>query len=438
MRIFFGLCAVAILGGTGSVDAQVLTGAPGSLGGLFGGHRPVDPDRTSQQLAATLDLSGGYDDNLLGLSLDDPSQSAVAGTAELSVRYWRGRTRRNVELGARGFVNHQTIAERPLVGGDAQILGATSLGRPHQLVGGVLVSYEPTFIAGPLTADPVATTPELVVDVTPPQGVVDQRWLAVTGFGNLVRTWTRRHSTTIDARTSERRPLDGTGYDSSTNGVTVQHTWNIRPTAGVIASYRLNNNQQVLDSSSLPSMRSQTVDAGVRLQRRFSPVRTLSFTGSAGAVFTDRAASDDVAALDFTAPFFAGAVSMGLTRVWILSADATRDVSVLEGLTPEPFTTDAGTLRLEAVPSRRLRIGVWGSLSRGQGIDTNASSYDAIAAQAQVQYGFSPRLGGFLSYGYYNHRMRQVPDLAVGFPQQYDRHSVRVGVTMFLPLYGTF
>jgi hypothetical protein len=44
----------------------------------------------------------------------------------------------------------------------------------------------------------------------------------------------------------------------------------------------------------------------------------------------------------------------------------------------------------------------------------------------------------FGSYSYYNHRLRDLTNIPVGFPNRFNRNAVNVGVTIWLPLYGSF
>ena len=57
---------------------------------------------------------------------------------------------------------------------------------------------------------------------------------------------------------------------------------------------------------------------------------------------------------------------------------------------------------------------------------------------AQVSYGFGARVGLVAAYAYRTHAFRDLAEAPSSFPAEYGRHSVRVGLTMWLPLYGSY
>ena len=421
--------------------AQAVDGPPGSSGGLFGGHRPVDPNRVSQQLSLNFDLSGGYDSRadggLIGDS-DQPFQPMYASSAQSGLRYWRGSVNRFVEASARGRGNYESTTRLQTIGGEVLVQGSSSLGRRLQLSGGGLFSYEPAALATQFAPALGSTDAEVTLDHTPPGGVVQQQWLAGSAYVNLVRSWSARHATTLELRGSRREPFDGAGLESHSQQATLVHSWNLRPSAAFRAQYSFDDSRQGFQTVTASPLRTSTVNFGMNLQRRFSPIRTLFFEFAGGAAFAERMASAESAPLDFVLPVVSGSVRFNLTGIWSVSFDAEHNISVLEGVTPEPFATNIGTVQLQATLSERLTFGVAGVYSKGSGIETNTGAFDTAEAQAQFRYGLGRCCGVFSSYSFYSHHVRDVANLAPDFPEQYRRHVARVGMTFWLPLYGSF
>lgn len=435
-----GLTVVLVAGVASLASAQGVAGPPGSVGGLFGGHQPPDPNRSTQRLDVSFDVSGGYDDNVEGLGVEGSAAAAgYASTADARVRYWRGRAARFFETSGRTFINHQTAVTETLVGGDALVRGGFELGRRNQMTAGLTVTYDPGFVGGIsefVVEDPSDTVD--LPDLSVPQGIVEQRWLATAGAVTLQRSWTTRQIMDINFQATERRPIVGAGFDSSSQNASVVHTWNFRPNAGLLFSYSYDGTHQSDEGLDIPTLRTQQADAGIRMERRLSPIRTLMVTFTGGAAFTSRAGNETVGPLDFVEPTASGVLRVGLTRRWFLVAEGNRSVTALEGVTPEPFATDAATLRLEVVTSPRFNYSVGGTYTQGSVLGGDTGSFEATAFTAQMQYGIARCCGVFSNYTYYNHRLEDLSTLPEGFPARYDRHSIRVGLTVWLPLYGTF
>lgn len=420
---------------------QIMAGPQGSAGGVFGGHRPVDPNRTSQRLSLNVDFSQGYDTNIDGTAVVDPSQrdtSGYASTAQAVVRYWRGRTNRYFEAAARSFMNYESHLGQELVGGEMLLQGSSSLGRRTQLSGSAWAIYDPALLAGQFGPGIDEGDAAFAPSHHPPQGVVQQQWFAASGRLLLERQWSPRQMTTAEYRALQREPLEGDGLQSQTQDLYLLHAWNPRPSAGVRVSYRFEDNRQSTLTMVLPPLRTSTADAGIRLQRRMSPLRTLDIEVAGGAAIAERPASGDTAGVDYVLPVASVSLRAGLTRVFSLSVMGSREIGVLEGVTPEPFATTVGTLQLEAALSRRLTMGAVGTYSSGTGMDTSSGAFDTAEARAQIQYGLGRCCGLFTSYSFYNHQLRDLRMVPIGFPDRYNRHAVRAGFTWWLPLYGSF
>ena len=422
---------------------QAVSGPPGSSGGLFGGHRTVDPNRVSQRLSLNVDLSGGYDSrgDTEGSGTGDantPFQGLFAGTAQTGIRYWRGKSNRFLEGSARGRMNYESRTRQQLIGGEALVQGSSSLGRKIQLTGGGLVNYDPATLTSQFAPRLGDREAGFAIDHHPPSGIVQQNWVAGSAYVNLLRTWSVRQSTVVEYRATRRGPIDGPGLDSRNQEASMLHSWNFRPNAGVRLAYRFDDNRQATQTVVSEPLRTSTLDFGMQLSRRFSPIRTLNLEVAGGAALAERAASAELGSLNYVLPVVSGSLRFNLSGVWSLVIEGTRDISVLEGVTPEPFATQAGTLQLNAAVSNRVTFAVSGIYSKGAGLQTNTGSFETAQAQGQVQFGLGRCCGTFASYSFYNHRMRDLTFVSANFPERYTRHAIRAGFTFWLPLYGSF
>jgi hypothetical protein len=421
-------------------SAQVVPGPQGASGGLFGGRRPIDPNRASQRLWANIDFSSGYDSNAEGAAGVAPGELVprFASTADAVVRYWRGKAERFVEGSWRSFLNYESTARDQLVGGEAIVTGSTSLFSGVQLTGGALLTLDPTLLAAQFAPGFGEQEPSLSPSRTNPQGLVQQRWLSRSGYMTLTQTWSPRQSTNFEGRALHRRPFEGDGLVNRSREFSVRHAWNFHPNVGVRVNYRADHNLQTSQTVNLPPLRTSTLDAGIHFERRVSPVRTFSVDVNGGATVAARATSDGASTNEHVLPVASATIRMGLTRVWSMMLEGNREISVLEGVTSESFETNSGTLRLDAMMSRHVIFGVSGVYSAGKGMETGSGGFETASFRSQMQYGFGACCGVFTSYSFYMHHLRDISRLPPGFPERYNGHSVRLGFTWWLPLYGTF
>jgi hypothetical protein len=131
-------------------------------------------------------------------------------------------------------------------------------------------------------------------------------------------------------------------------------------------------------------------------------------------------------------------VRIDLGRTWAIAADARRQVSMLEGLTLQSFVTTAATLWVGGNLGNRTLVSWTGTHSRGASHAGESGAYSSAGMSAQAEYTVSRCCAILMNYSYYEHQVLDVAAVPVGFPTVYERNTARVGVTVWLPLYGTF
>ena len=442
------LC-VLLTGLVRTAAAQVVDGPPGSSRGVFGGAGGVG----SPALSLTFDLEGGYDANDLSQS-DTPTgqfgpfQSGYVTTVATSLRYQRGRAERFFIGTGAGSVNHQQVARGQefyrLTQSDLSLQAATTLGRRSGVTVGAGSSYQPTFVFGAFDSlgrntgvqSPLDDVPSPTAD--PTLSLTAQRWLAGRASAGIYRNWTSRQRMSVDYSGLWLQPVSGPGFESRTDTVALIHGWNPRPTSGFELAYRYNRNVQAFEDAPAQPLDMHSVEGRIRLDRRLSPNRSLSFMLGGGMVGVGARAATQGSAFGRVLPTVSGSVQLRFLPTWGVLLSARRDITVLNGLSSEPFESDAATLTIDGTAWRRLTMGVTGGTSRGRARSAQGGDFDQTLLNAQLGYGFSARLGLVVSYSYTQHSFRNVPVAPSSFPTQFGRNSVRVGLTMWLPLYGTF
>lgn len=413
-----------------------------TTGGIFGGRQRMDPNRMQQQFSFTLDALSGYEDNLspdrenVPSTPGGPRRSGTTGTAAGVLQYQRMNTTQGIEASFRTVVaTYQGVDVRPSVGGRANV---RAFGRVFDRVGvngWSEADYRPTFILNPaLGAGPDAGLPP--TDLT--GGVTEVRSLNVSSGGNVSYDWTPRHHTgaTYTHLRSRSKSLENTGLEGQT--VTLSHRWDFARNFGMDGSYSLA--QQTGDQPSGPGLSLDTVTGtiGFELRVPVSPSRRLTFTGQGGATQVRTFSSATNGPIEYVMPSGSGSARMDLGRTWSVSSDVSRTVTTLEGLTRQSFVTSTGTLWLGGNVGRRTRVSVNGSYSTGAPHRGDTGSFRSVGGTAQLQYELSRCCAAVTSYSYYEHRVLEVAAVPTGFPRTVDRNAVRVGLSFWVPLHGTF
>jgi hypothetical protein len=134
-----------------------------------------------------------------------------------------------------------------------------------------------------------------------------------------------------------------------------------------------------------------------------------------------------------------GTFRLGFGRSWSIAADYRRAVTVLQGVTVESFNTDAVVVETEGALSRRLDLSVSVAYSNGRtGAGDSASRFASYGGLSQLRYAIARCCAATVNYDYYYYSLQDVAGVPSGVPPQYDRNSVLVGFTLWLPLYGSY
>lgn len=422
-----------------------MTGAPGAVRGLFGGISPPEPDSASQQVSTWFDLGGGYDRNVdrtgvRPLAVDGPATTMLGG-----FRFWRGKTTRAFEVNARIFRNHQRAGNVTASGGEVNLLGNLETRRRRgglnfAMRGGNdnAVLFGATGQAAPVR--PVIDPQFAVPDVSPPLGAVQQRWYTLAGNVTAYRNWSVEQRTTVQYSQTHRQPIESEQFDTDQRLIGLTHNWAFRNNAAVFAAYRFEDFRQELPQlSTLRPIRTHTVEAGTRWERRFSPIRAFAVSLQGGATrVTDLAPAAGAGDLS-TVPTGALTASYTLTRRLVLGVTGARSITVLQGAAQAAFTSNVASMALTGVVAQRITVVAAGSYSAGNALSAAPGEFESVGGAATVRYAM--RYGAFFtSLTRYTHRLEGVGarTLQGGIRPRFEQSSLRAGVTIWLPLLGAF
>jgi hypothetical protein len=109
---------------------------------------------------------------------------------------------------------------------------------------------------------------------------------------------------------------------------------------------------------------------------------------------------------------------------------------MLDGVVFDTFLTDALSTTVGGDVGGGVSVAVSSALAIGQAQKSDNASYDSVMGTAQLEYEVADWCTVVSSYTYYHHHLRDAQAVASGFPMLFDRNSIRVGLSINLPIYG--
>ena len=177
------------------------------------------------------------------------------------------------------------------------------------------------------------------------------------------------------------------------------------------------------------------LDIGVDYSRALSLSRRTSFsfgTGSA-VVVTDRLnvqGGDPLARLHLIGN---AVLTHELGRTWTAYAYYNRGFIFREGF-DDPFLTNALSVGLSGLVSRRLDVSLIGHLVLAHQDVGENNRYDSVVGSANARYALTRFLAAFAEFVYYTYEFEDDIILPPGYASALDRRGLRLGLTASVPL----
>ena len=436
--------AIVVCAAAADANAQGVQRPTRPYRGLFGGGPAPDPNRSRQDLTLSGDLSVGYDTWLTpGGSVGpvDPTaqqQSGHGAIGGVGLSYMRGRTQRSITIDGEARANGYSGIDAPsTVAGDVQFGAETRVGRT-QLRFFQDLRYEPTLVLG-APGSPVGGGDTSVPPITVPSNYLEQRSWSATSTVSFDRRWTTRHTTQFSGAYSQVNYLDDIGNDGRTVFADAMYSWTLSRSSSLQPRYSVSDSDlRGIDGLTTP-LQNQIVEVMMAYSRRLSPTRRLTLSGGGGGTHVSTLTAADRSKLAYWMPSGRGSASLDVGRSWALSGNYDRSATVLQGVSLTSFATDTARLNVTGLVNRRIEASIAANYSNGRsgGADTQGR-YENYSGALQALYAISRCCAASVNYDYFVYRFRNIVDLPTVVPPDYDRHAIRVGITISLPLYGTY
>lgn len=410
----------------------------------------TDRARSRQDFSFTVDVLGGYDNNLVVLDAsaaaggDVPFEStpgylgqlnatlafrrskgdsffALTGEGLLSDFWTQGDVPQNASLGASRSAGFG-------VGGGWALTPRTVVNANQRFEYETLYSLS-EFSALPDQEVELPTAPEL-------QGVLrGNSWLSSTLAGVSQRIG--RRDVFAFSGAYEKRSYIDLDIGTTSSLASAYYDKPLGRTAGLRATYSYSQSEypENFTVGTTRDYTSQTIEVGPRWSRRLSPRRSLSLALSGGSLHASTVRGLTREPLEYWTPFGSVTARIDVGRTWALSGNYRRSVVAFEGLTAETYLSDVVGVSYGGSVSRRVSV-VWtGGFATGavQSDALAASTYNTASASAQLRYELSSRLSAVSQYSYYRYHFSRETELPDAFRPEFDRHSIRVGLTLTLP-----
>jgi hypothetical protein len=129
-------------------------------------------------------------------------------------------------------------------------------------------------------------------------------------------------------------------------------------------------------------------------------------------------------------------VSYLFGQSWQTSGMYHRRVDYVPGFTA-PVSTDGFTARLDGLIARRVDALISGAYSSGRpALNRSGPTFDTYSGNARLRVALARSMAAYVEYVYYFYDFREYTELAPGMPKLFERHGLRVGMTLRVPALG--
>lgn len=421
--LFVCTCAAPALAQDGSQPAPP-AGSPRPFRGLFGGAN-ADAEGGLDLLVS---LQGAYDDDVTGRSTNAASARSMptvggyftAASADLT--YDRPGDR--LSLGAIGRAGTSYYPDFSDLSGWTYFGSATaalSLGRFRTTLlqsAGKSPFYSFVFMPVPIEEGmPAPTDPIAGLNVLRRESVWYQTRVSIS------QQLTAR--TSISAAAGYRRADFSTQQaDLTSRSGSVRISRNFTKYLGLSAGYGVNEGRY----SDGRVWQTRDISVGTNYNRPLSKTRRTFLSLSSGTSSAEDARRG-------TSYRFTGSAGLRhqMGRSWNASVDYNRGIRYLEGF-GEPFFTDSVRGLVRGFLTRRVDVDVQAGYSSGTiGLTANALPFASYFGTTSARYALSRIAALQVQYLFYHYDFEREP--TSDLPREFDRHGVRVGFNLWLPLF---
>ncbi len=422
-----------------AAPGAVRPGAGRAYRALFGGAT-TDPSM-HKALDLTVSVAEAYDDNTAGYGFGGgfgPSSPVLASgfytNLVPSLEYtWIGRhSTFSTNVGS-DFRYYRTEGE--FIGSShyGAVGFSTKVGR-GQLNASQSFSYSPSYFYGVLPSlEPIGSAQPVVG-----QALSDEHAYYSDSAVNFRQDMSARSNLTLLAEYRNAKFPDNVATrDLQSYSVGGRYGYDMSRTTTLHFGYVYRSGQYAYTVNSRPAI-VHDIDIGVDYHRPLSLTRRTHLDFSVGSSIVsvpDTANPTNAISQNQFRVVGAASLSRDMGRTWRAQLTYHRGAGFAAGFN-EPLFSNAAVASVEGFFSRRVDFHCEGGFSDGAvgNASSVGSDYRTYNANVRVRVGITAGLAIYSEYLYYSYDVGEDVFTAVGVPQNLDRSSARVGLTLWLPL----
>jgi hypothetical protein len=405
--------------------------------------RVAGPTRT--ELTVSANFLGGYDDNLtagLGTgSAISPSAmtSGSTGYVNATLNYLRANSRRSLKVDTVGTLQgYPGYIDHPAAGGAATIDGMARAGHSLTFNASERVGYEPFFnVFSPGASS--APLPPGAAAATPVTGLFERRSWNSNSVASIDRRWSRNDSTSLSYSYRVQQYTDNSYGDSNEHNAQAEYRHRLANGIRARGTYRfVDREYSGSDGRPLPT-RENRIEAGPDIDKSLSRRRTVKFSLTAGAAYVESISSTTRQQYQNWVPTGTFRTTFAFSPTSSLDGGYQRDFQDLQGVTNEVYTTDTAFMNVGGLVTARTELRVGATYSNWQTPQTSGvnETLNVYGGSVRLNVKLGAKTSASVDYYYYHQTYSDPASLPAGFPADYDRHAVRVGLAFWLPIKGS-
>lgn len=401
--------------------------------------------RASEPVQQTLlfdaNVVGGYDDNVVGggaAATPEAMSSGRVGTLDAALAYLKGNNLHAFRIDTTGTVfAYPDYLDCPAAGGSASLGGKTTVGGSTTFAMSQRVGYEPLFSALSPSAGTALPAPG-TDQTTPTIGIFERRSFSSRTMASLGQQLGRRDSLSTSYTYGIVEFNDNDPGDNTSHTASAGYTHVVAEGARVRAEYSYGDIAYTDLEDAVRPATTHRVEGGLDFEHVISTRRMVTWSLAAGASRLETIGVVDDKPFSTWLPTGSGSLKVALSSSWSIQGSYRRDFSLLQGITNEVFASDTVSLTSAGSITGRTSLRLGGTYGNWQTPAASGANdtFHVYGAQVQLTQMLTDTLGVTTSYAYYLHRYSDAAVLPEGFPAGYDRNSIRVGITLRVPLIG--
>lgn len=328
---------------------------------------------------------------------------------------------------------YQEVSEIASVSHSAAIRGRYELSRSSRLAFNQTAAYSPSYlyqlfpgIAPPDLGDAIATAPEMRVDQT------DSYSFGTTASFDAGSVTRNHFRASAEYRYTDYQRLISSRTDLSMYTGRVEYTRGFGRRANLSTGYEYRTG----DFGFGPAVE-QRINIGGEYSKALATSRRATFRFELSP--STLSIADTALITEVTGRVYrlqgSGSVEYQFHRTWQVGASYRRSVEYVP-LLIAPVFADAARVELSGLMTRRLDISASAALANGESVLTRSTGQlDTYTGTSRLRFALSRSLALYTEYLYYFYDLRGQARLAPGLAPSVEQHSVRAGVTVWLPVF---